>query len=298
MKIVTGRLSARNVIGLLTGIILLIFACSEKPPTDVSLSKGATVKSITTKTGIEMVAIPGGEFTMGNEHGEDDEKPAHKVQISPFYMDKYEVTQDRYQSLMGRNPSKFKGEDRPVEQLSWFAAVRYCNMRSLREGLDPCYELEPLKCNYDANGYRLPTEAEWEYACRAGTQKPYSFGNNPAQLGKYAWYSGNANKRPHPVGQKVPNSWGLFDMHGNVWEWCNQYYIEDGYSSHPEKDPRGPDAGDECVLRGGGWNSTDEYCRSSTRFSEPPGLADVCFGYDAYGFRCVRKAGSEDTATD
>lgn len=237
-----------------------------------------------------MIRIPTGEFIMGNDAGENDEKPAHTVRISAFYMDHYEVTQNQFQTLMGQNPSKHKGPDNPVEQLGWLAAVKYCNMRSLREGLNPCYTLEPLRCDYEANGYRLPTEAEWEYACKAGTKTTYSFGNDPAQLRNYAWYQDNANKTTHPVGQKTPNPWGLYDLHGNVWEWCNTYYQEDEYSDQPAQDPRGPESSEECVLRGGGWNSSGDYCRSSVRFSEPPGLADVCFGYDAYGFRCIRKA--------
>lgn len=236
-----------------------------------------------------MVRLPCGEFILGNDEGESDEKPAHRVTVSAFYMDKYEVTQIQFQSLMGQNPSKYKEPDCPVEQLGWLAAVKYCNMRSLREGLNSCYTLEPLHCNYAANGYRLPTEAEWEYACKAGTQTQYSFGNDSAQLGKYAWYQDNSNKTTHPVGEKAPNPWGLYDLHGNVWEWCNTYYREDEYSHPAAQDPRGPKSGEECVLRGGGWNSSEDYCRSSVRFSESPGLADVCFGYDAYGFRCIRK---------
>lgn len=247
-------------------------------------------KQVTTKTGIEMMLIPGGEFIMGDNRGEDDEKPAHKVEISAFYMDKYEVTQEAYEKMMGKNPAKFKGPDKPVERVSWFGAIQYCNMRSLREGLSPCYDLETLKCNYETDGYRLPTEAEWEYACRAGTRTKYSFGNAPEKLGQYAWFKVNANKTTHPVGKKKPNPWGFYDMHGSVWEWCNDHYDEDYYQKSPVENPNGPFVGDERVLRGGSWASGAQSARCSSRYSETPGFADVCFGYEAYGFRCVRRA--------
>jgi len=246
-------------------------------------------KQVTTKTGIEMIVLPGAEFIMGDNGGEDDEKPAHKVTISAFYMDKYEVTQAAYEKMMGKNPAKFKGTDRPVERVSWFGAIQYCNMRSLREGLTPCYDLDTLECNYEADGYRLPTEAEWEYACRAGTTTKYSLGNAPEKLGQYAWFKANANDTSHPVGQKKPGPWGFYDMHGNVWEWCNDYYSEDYYQNSPAENPTGPAAGDERVLRGGSWASGAQSACSSCRYSETPGFADVCFGYEAYGFRCVRR---------
>ncbi|MFH1742709.1 MAG: formylglycine-generating enzyme family protein [bacterium] len=264
--------------------VFLIAGCGNDRSQEIEL------RQITTKTGVEMVLIPSGEFVMGDEKGETDEKPERNIRITAFYMDKYEVTQEAYQNLIGKNPSNSKGPDKPVEQLSWYGAIKYCNIRSLREGLQPCYELDPLTCNFEANGYRLPTEAEWEYACRAGTTTEYSFGNDPRKLAKYAWFKGNANNATHPVGRLAPNPWGLYDMHGNVWEWCNDFYTDRYEELADNTDPRGPDSGDECVLRGGGWNSTEEYSRSATRHSEPLALADVCFGYDAYGFRCVRKS--------
>ncbi|MCK4283686.1 MAG: formylglycine-generating enzyme family protein, partial [Candidatus Brocadiae bacterium] len=131
--------------------------------------------------------------------------------------------------------------------------------------------------------------AEWEYACRAGTTTDYSFGNNPADLRRYVWFKDNSGKTTHPVGQRQPNPWALHDMHGNVAEWCNDSYNETAYQQAESQNPRGPAAGEERVLRGGSWLDTAEACRSSARYSEPPGLADVCFGYDAYGFRCVRR---------
>lgn len=252
--------------------------------------RAAAPQPLTTKTGVEMMLVPAGEFIMGDDGGVDDEKPAHQVQVSAFYMDTCEVTQQQYQRLMGKNPAKFKDPSKPVERLSWYAATQYCNVRSLREGLKPCYDPETLECDFAADGYRLPTEAEWEYACRAGTTTGYWFGNDPGQLGRHAWFKGNAGGTTHSVGQKNPNPWGLYDMHGNVAEWCNDFYGESYGADSQRKDPRGPASGEERVLRGGSWKSSQDSCRSSARNSEAPGFADVCFGYEAYGFRCVRSA--------
>lgn len=236
-----------------------------------------------------MVRIPGGSFQMGSRDGSDDESPVHEVRIDAFLMDIHEVTQEHFETLMGMNPAKFKNPNHPVEQLGWYSAITYCNMRSLREGLDPCYDLETAVCNFDANGYRLPTEAEWEYACRAGSTEPFAFGNDERQLGVHAWYEDNASGATQPVKQKSPTPWGLYDMHGNVWEWCQDLYSDQYYASAPADNPCNMTDGEQRVLRGGGWESPPEYCRSAARYSEDPGLADVCFGYEAYGFRCVRR---------
>ena len=280
---------------------------------------------VTTAGGFEMVLIPAGGFQMGSPSGEADEAPVHQVHIDAFLLDRYEVTQEQWARLavqsewLAADPAHFKGPDRPVEMVSWDIAALYCNVRSRDEGLEPCYDEETGECNFEADGYRLPTEAEWEYACRAGTETDHHFGPDPRWLKQYAWYAENASKKTHPVGQKKPNAWGLFDMHGNVAEWCNDIYAEDYYQTGPagkpmhgnvaeasnemrttyEEDydqtgpaenPRGPDEGEQYVLRGGAWNCTAGACRSARRVGEDPGFADACFARDAIGFRCVRRA--------
>jgi formylglycine-generating enzyme required for sulfatase activity len=271
-------------------MVLLITGCGQgDKPAGTKPSASAAPAPISTATGLEIVLLPAGEFTMGDDHGDIDEEPAHRVRVSAFYMDTREITQKAYQSLMEQNPSKSAGPDKPVEQVDWYHAALCCNMRSLKEGLKPCYDPKTLACDFAADGYRLPTEAEWEYACRAGTKTKYSFGNDPAKLGAGAWFKGNSDKTTHPVGQKTPNAWGLYDMHGNVTEWCHDFYEESYYRKKESKDPRGPATGNKCVLRGGSWRNGEEACRASARHSETPRFADACFGSDAYGFRCVRK---------
>ncbi|MCC6487859.1 MAG: SUMF1/EgtB/PvdO family nonheme iron enzyme [Candidatus Hydrogenedentes bacterium] len=284
---------------------LLVCGCGNPAPTAPAAENGeaktvpspetvAAPERITTKTGVVMVRIPSGTFRMGSDTGGDDEQPVHEVTVGGFLMDVCEVTQKDFEALMGQNPAKFKDPSHPVEQLGWFSAIKYCNMRSMREGLTPCYDLETAACNLAADGYRLPTEAEWEYACRAGSDTAYSFGDEGGKLGPHAWFEDNADGSTKPAGQKTPNAWGLYDMHGNVWEWCTDIYSENAYASAGASDPCNQSEGEGRVLRGGGWDSPAELCRSATRYSEEPGLADVCFGYEEYGFRCVRR----EIATD
>jgi formylglycine-generating enzyme required for sulfatase activity len=245
---------------------------------------------VKTTGGQEMALVPGGEFQMGSSHGKHDEGPVHKVHVDPFLIDRKLVTQEQYDKMDLPNPSHFKGPDRPVEMISWTQAAAYCNARSRAEKLQPCYDEDTGTCNFKATGYRLPTEAEWEYACRAGTTGDYFFGGDARQLGDYAWFADNASKQTHPVGQKKANPWGLYDMYGNVAEWCNDIYDKHYYTQSLPENPRGPAEGDKYVLRGGAWNSSAGSVRSSYRVGETPGFQDACFARDAIGFRCVRKA--------
>ena len=291
---VPGRVRPGYVVGTVMAAVVVsaLVAGCQKNDTSVPASEPspAAAKVLTTPSGITMVSIPAGEYVMGDDNGDADEKPAHKVRVSAFHMDTHEVTQKNYEAIMKANPSKAKGPDRPVEQVDWLHAALYCNARSLKEGLKPCYDTKTLACDFTAGGYRLPTEAEWEYACRAGTREPYSCGSDPAKLKACAWFKANAEQTTHPVGQKSPNPWGLYDMHGNVAEWCHDVYDESYYPKAENADPHGPPAGDKRVLRGGSWRSGEEGCRSSARNSETPRFADACFGSDGYGFRCVKNA--------
>lgn len=286
----TWRMFGLRTALLLCGVTatLLNLSCHR---TDTSRRSEPPPAIITNKSGLTMVAIPGGQFQMGSAAGEPDET-SHRVSLSPFYMDQYEVTQESFSKIMGRNPSRWTEPKNPVEQIRWKDAAEYCNARSRLEGLTPGYDPKTWKCDFDGNGYRLPTEAEWEYACRAGARTQYCFGDNPAELGKYGWFKGNSTRSPSPVGGKQPNQWGLHDMYGNVWEWCNDFYKEDYYRNSLERDPRGPELSATRVLRGGCWNSRADACRSAYRLDESPSYTDVCFARDAHGFvgfRCVRR---------
>jgi len=286
---------------LMIKAVCLLFAFAIVPGCRRAKDMDSRPQVIKTKTGVEMVVIPGGWFQMGSESGGPDESPVHRVWISPFWMDRYEVVQEEFKKHQISDPSHFKNPKNPLEQINWTDAAIYCNERSRAEGLEPCYDEETWDCNFEANGYRLPTEAEWEYACRAGTSTEYCFGDNSRELRSHGWFTDNSSKKAHPVGQKPPNPWGLYDMHGNVAEWCNDLYAADYYEHSPEKDPKGPPEGKERVLRGGAWNSSAEACRSAYRTSDPS-IDDTCLASDAIGFRCVRSApsnvSSETNMTD
>jgi len=246
---------------------------------------------ITNQDGLTLVSLAGGWFEMGSVAANEPDETLHRVWLSPFYIDQYPVTQESFAKVMGRNPSRWTEPKNPVEQIRWQDAAQYCNARSRLEGLAPCYDPKTWKCDFKGSGYRLPTEAEWEYAARAGTRTKYFFGDDPAQLGNYAWFKGNSTRSPSPVGRKQPNPWGLYDIYGSVWQWCNDFYQPDYYRKSPPRDPAGPDSGLTRVVRGGCWNSRPDVCRSAYRLDETPSFSDVCFARDVHGlvgFRCVR----------
>jgi formylglycine-generating enzyme required for sulfatase activity len=214
---------------------------------ELALDLGGGVK-------LELVRIPAGTFLMGSPATEaqrgSDEAPPHAVTFSrPFYMGKCGVTQAQYEQVMGANPSHFKGAQNPVEGVAWGEAQDFCRKVSAMSGV----------------AVRLPTEAEREYACRAGSTTAYSFGDSADGLAEYAWYRGNSGNTTHPVGEKKPNAWGLYDMHGNVWEWCQDRYGDAYYAENPPVDPQGPAQGAHHVVRGGSWDGDPEICRSAFR---------------------------------
>ena len=217
------------------------------------------------KVKLELVLIPAGKFTMGKLSSEEDHgnnKTQHEVTLTkPFYIGKYTVTQEQYQQVMGSNPSNFKGKDNPVEMVSLDDAQEFCK-----------------KLGQTTNQtLRLPTDAEWEYACRAGTSTSYYSGDTENDLKRVAWYAANSNGTTHPVGQKEPNRFGLFDMHGNVWQWCQDWYEE--YKPDTVTDPQGPAKGVVRVLHGGSWNFAPFMCRSVSRDNGFPGHRCSHFGF-------------------
>ena len=243
------------------------------------------------------VLIKGGPFIMGSPDSESergDDEAQHRVTVSSFYMSKYQVTQSDYEGVMDVNPSNFKGYNFPVENVSWYDAIEYCNNRSIKEGLTPAYTVDgnDVTWNRSANGYRLPTEAEWEYACRAGAESPFSTGKNITTNqanydGNYP-YNNNATgtyrDKTTKVGNFAPNPWGLHDMHGNVWEWVWDWYLSTYYGeSGNTEDPVGASTGAVRVIRGGSWSLGASYLRSALRsYIGPSGwVSDI-------GFRVLR----------
>jgi formylglycine-generating enzyme required for sulfatase activity len=254
----------------------------------------------------DFVLIEGGSFVMGSpvyERERDNGEIQRRVRVRSFYMAKYQITQEEYEELMGVNPSLFRGTNLPVENVSWYDAIEYCNRRSLAEGFDPVYTIDTIRAdlnnlnntmrwlvtwNRNANGYRLPTEAEWEYAAKGGDESPgdfiFSGGNDQVEA---AWYSMNSGGRTHPVGTKASNGLELYDMSGNVWEWCWDWY--GAYAARAQSDPTGASLGSRRVIRGGSWYDSAAYIRCANRNSCIPSDRNI-----GTGFRIVRTAMQEN----
>ena len=225
---------------------------------------GTTAGEVRQFAGIEFVWMPPGSFDMGSNNEGSWETPVHWVTLTRgFWMGKYEVTQAQWEAVTGNNPAYWTGDpERPVEQVSWYDIQRF---------------ITALNSQNPGHNFRLPTEAEWEYACRAGSTTRYCFGDNASDLGSYAWYYENSGSRPHPVGQKRPNAWGLHDMHGNVWE-----SVQDWFGAHSpliETDPVGPSSGPTRIRRGGGWYFDAKQCTSAKRLLHFMGFANNSLGF-------------------
>lgn len=240
-----------------------ITVTERQPETKVEEPPRTDLERVIRELQAGLVDIPAGRFMMGSDLAED-EKPVHEVHLKAFKISATPVTQAQYEAVMGRNPSHFKGPqrpdaaDRPVECVSWNDAMEFCKRLTeltKKEGVE----------------FTLPTEAQWEYAGRAGSNGKYCFVDNEKELDKYAWHSGNSGGQTHPVGTKAPNKLGLYDMHGNVWEWCLDWYGT--YKEGSQESPKGPDNGQFRVLRGGSWNSGSGSCRSALRYYLAPALS-------------------------
>jgi formylglycine-generating enzyme required for sulfatase activity len=252
------------------------------------------------------ILIEKGSFVMGSpvyERGRGSGEIQRRIKVNSFHMAKFQITQEEYEELMGVNPSLFRGENLPVENVSWYDAIEYCNRRSLAEGFDPVYTINILHTdlsnlnitmrwlvtwNRNANGYRLPTEAEWEYAARGGDESPgdFIFSGSNDQV-EVAWYSANSGGSTHPVGTKEPNKLELYDMSGNVWEWCWDWH--GSYPARTQTDPTGASSGSRRVIRGGSFYDSAGYIRCASRHSCIPSDRNI-----GTGFRIVRNYTQEN----
>ncbi|MFA5498226.1 MAG: SUMF1/EgtB/PvdO family nonheme iron enzyme [Candidatus Cloacimonadia bacterium] len=229
------------------------------------------------------VFVEGGSFRMGDDFERYDQKPTHLVALNGFYISKYQLTQKEWFDVMGNNPSKHQGDNLPVENVSWYDIIDYCNKRSVKEGLTPCYSIDggtnpsdwssggKVECDWIANGYRLPTEAEWEYAAQGGNKNKYCWNSRRNSLDEEGWFIFNSGYSTHPVGQKKANKLGLYDMLGNVLEWCWDIYNSYYCSESPQDNPKGPVKGRERVLRGDSFDRSSDYSFVTIRSCDYPG---------------------------
>jgi len=288
----------------------LLVSCGSSAPAGVAAPASAPAVTAKIPEIPEMVLIKGGTFTMGSLPDETnsfhDERPQHEVTLANFYMSKYQITQKEWQEIMESNPSNFIGDELPVEKVSWYDALVFCNKLSMKRKLNPAYRIsgstdpsnwgvtpvypatsaawDAVEIVKGANGYRLPTEAQWEYACRAGMTTPFNTGDNVTADqanydGRYPYKKfppGKYRQATTPVGTFDPNAWGLYDMHGNVWEWCWDWH--GNYTGDAKTDPQGAIIGAYRVARGGSWSNNARFLRSASRGSSVPAFRDAIIG--------------------
>lgn len=305
-KKVIALLVAILIVAVIAGIIFVVYRQEESETQNNNLG-GTTTNdgNVSVDIADELVLINGGTFQMGSPESEmqrETDETQHEVTVSDFYIGRYEVTQEQYEKVMGDNPSNFSGENLPVENVTWYDAIEYCNRLSEQEGLTPVYTVDGENVSWDrsANGYRLPTEAEWEYAARAGTTTPFNtetsisdeeanyYGHYPYGIEENYFSQDNLETEPGQYRQTTvevnsfsPNNWGLYNIHGNVAEWCFDYY--GAYDLENTDNPSGPTTGTLRVNRGGGWNDYAKHLRSAYRASTTPNQ-----GMSNIGFRIAR----------
>ncbi len=249
---------------------------------------------------IEMVLVKGGTFTMGNDYGgkqSQDEKPEHEVTLADYYISKYEISFKEYDTFC-KTTSAAKPDDagmgranRPVINVSWVDAVKYCNWLSRKDGLKKCYKIDSIyvKCDFTQTGYRLPTEAEWEYAANGGEHNSTFAFSGANEVDSVAWHSGNSDGKTHDIGSKTPNALGVFDMTGNAPEWCWDKYRKDYYKESEKSDPKGSKTGTRRVHRGGHWNMGEKFLRITKRHFASPTKLDRAETKQSIGIRIARK---------
>jgi len=299
------------MIALYTVLCACLFvACGSSPSPSAGNTTSPVASSAKTHEIPEMVLIKGGTFTIGSPPEETssfhDERPQHEVTLANFYISKYEITQKEWKEVMENNPSNFTGDELPVEKVSWYDALIFCNKLSMKRGLKPAYRIagstdpsswgtapvfpavsevwDAVEIVKGANGYRLPTEAQWEYACRAGATTPFNTGDNVTADqanydGRYPYKKypqGKYRQTTTPVGTFDPNAWGLYDMHGNVWEWCWDWH--GNYVGDAQTESQGAVIGAYRVARGGSWQNNARFLRSASRGSSAPAFREAIIG--------------------